>query len=96
MYIKSRELTLMTGLCDKCNYITDIDFKVQNHSKGIQETYFICEHCLERYTCFVTDARVRDMQQSLRTIGGRRNGRDQLHKEMVKRMDMLKRELIGL
>lgn len=45
----------MKATCDKCNHLTKITFKEANHPLGVIETYFTCEHCEERYTCFVTD-----------------------------------------
>jgi len=52
----------MNATCDSCNQITKIEFKQVQHPKGIQETYFKCDQCHKRHTCFVTDSTVRRWQ----------------------------------
>lgn len=83
----------MNATCDNCNQITKIEFKQAQHPKGIQETYFMCEQCNKRYTCFVTDNKVRGMQKQLQQKGGRQNGRGKLHNDIKERMAKLKYEL---
>ncbi len=81
--------------CDNCSQVTKIKFKEVRHQQGIKETYFNCEHCKTRYICFLTDERVREMQQKLRSFGGRHNGRMKLQQEINERMNLLKYNLIN-
>ncbi|WP_099157280.1 hypothetical protein [Virgibacillus ndiopensis] len=85
----------MTGLCDNCNYITDIKYKEEQLSRGIKHTYFVCEHCNKRYTCFVTDPKVRQLQKKIRRLTGHRNRsvRIRMMELVNERMTELKQEI---
>lgn len=54
--------------CDHCQNATTIDFKIEHHPEGLQETYFECDVCNHRYICFVTDQRVRDWQKEAKRL----------------------------
>lgn len=86
----------LQGTCDSCNQVTKIDFKMLQHPRGIQETYFKCEHCDTKYTCFVTDEKARKLQKKKSRLVGYRytNNRIRLQDEISQRMTKLKRELL--
>lgn len=53
-------------ICESCEEISQVEFEVKYHPKGVQETYFECDRCGKQYPCFYTDERVRKMQEQLR------------------------------
>lgn len=85
----------MIAQCTNCSKMTRIDFKEQQHSKGIRETYFKCNQCKKRYTCFVTDKAVRSKQKRIKQLTGAHNTekRVRLQGEVNQRMDELKDDL---
>ncbi len=87
----------LTALCNHCEKITDIDFKMKHHPNRIEETYFKCEHCYYHYTSFVTDGRVRKLQRKKDSIKGLHNAakRLELQEEINERMSLLKYNLIN-
>lgn len=89
----------LTALCDQCDKITDVVYKKAKHPKGIEETYFTCEHCEHRYTSFVTDAWVRKKQRALKAMPRKGNKNlvkmlDDKQLEINNRMTKLKNDLI--
>ena len=86
----------LTGVCDNCNCITNIQFKINHYPKGIQETYFDCERCGKHYTCFVTDDKVRMLQKKKERLKGDSyvTKRIWMQDEINKRMEKLKSELV--
>jgi len=76
---------------------TTIQFKTQDHPRGIKETYFKCQQCNKRYTCFVTNKAVRRKQKEIRSLTGLANTkiRERLQNEVNQRMSELKSELIN-
>lgn len=84
----------LTALCDHCGKITDIDFKEKPHPNKMLETYFICDHCDDHTTCFVTDETVRGLQQDKHSLIDA-NDRVEAQREINERMTTLKRELVG-
>lgn len=87
----------LTAHCDKCGLITDVIFKQSKHPNGIQETYFKCEHCHYRYTSFVTDKKVRKMQQKKEAMKDKHlwEKRLELQEQINTRMSKLKYNLIN-
>ena len=83
----------MTGLCDNCNYITDIVYREEKLPNDIKHTYFDCEHCYHRYTCFVTDSKVRKMQRKKPSLVW--DKRLELQEQINQRMSHLKHNLVN-
>lgn len=48
--------------CDACRVLFTIEVKVKKYEQGIEEQYFHCPHCHERYQGAVTDAIARKIQ----------------------------------
>lgn len=84
---------MRTALCNQCDKITDVILKEEQHPNKIQETYFKCEHCYYRYTCFVTDAKVRKLQRKISTVT--LDKRLSMQEEINDRMGKLKYNLIN-
>lgn len=78
------------AVCDNedCGKIADVNYKKAKHLNGIEETYFECEHCFQRYTCFVTDTWVRKQHR-------RNNGAVVSDEKVNERMSELKFNLIN-
>ena len=75
----------MNALCDKCGKVTKIKYVLTNHPKGIQETYIECEKCNDHITCFVTNNKLRNTDNTDKRV--------QLQEEVNERMGRLKYEL---
>ncbi|AJD91545.1 hypothetical protein JMA_22280 [Jeotgalibacillus malaysiensis] len=83
---------LLRGVCESCEKITDIHFKKELHKNSVEETFFKCEHCNEKFTAFVTDNNVRQLQKRIRrekTPGARML----MQQTVDARMHLLKKEL---
>lgn len=82
----------LTALCDECDYITDIAFKMRPHPNTVEETYFNCEHCNHHYLCFVTDYKVRAKQRRKEKMLGDKHIDDRLklQEEINESMEELK------
>lgn len=88
----------MIALCDKCNRITDIEYKVKKHPNTFKETYFECDQCNYHFTCFVTDNKVRKMQRALKALRQSNKAKTEYLQERQKqinlRMEMLKQKVM--
>ena len=84
---------MATALCNQCDKITDVLFKEEHHPNNVQETYFKCEHCHYRYTCFVIDTKVRKMQRKIRSAS--LDNRLSIQEDINNRMGKLKYNLIN-
>lgn len=52
--------------CDKCKKDFIIKLKVKKHKEGIEELYFKCPHCKERYTSYYIDREGKELQKKIR------------------------------
>ncbi|QGH35145.1 hypothetical protein GI584_14310 [Gracilibacillus salitolerans] len=82
----------MIAQCTNCGMPTTIQFKDQDHPKGIKETYFKCQHCHKRFTCYVTNKAVRAKQKEIRRTRDQAT-RERLQLEVNQRMKELKADL---
>jgi len=55
--------------CDVCDEQIVIKPQLKKHGDGVQETYFNCPHCDERYTAYVTNAEIRKRQREIKRLG---------------------------
>ncbi|MDY7044048.1 hypothetical protein RVS70_07490 [Virgibacillus sp. M23] len=87
----------MIALCDKCNRVTNIAYKTKQHPNSIKETYFKCDQCHYHFTCFVTDKRVRKLQQKRDELNGQHNAvkRQRIQEDINNRMKQLKYNLVN-
>ncbi|WMJ81963.1 transglycosylase [Clostridium sp. MB40-C1] len=76
----------MEVYCNKCNKDFELNIKVKKYPGGVEETYFKCPHCKERYSSYFTDRNIRIKQ------GKVRNKYEQLSKciNMDDRTELLK------
>lgn len=80
--------------CDEsCGRGTRMNIRVLNLPQGKQETYFNCEHCGHKYTCYITDSKARQLQKKMRKT---RNPLEKfyLQVQLKERMAKLKEELV--
>ena len=87
----------VTALCNECGKITDVIYQEQKHPNDIRETFFKCEHCYYRYTCFVTDEWVRKKQKvaaQLR-VKNQVSKLQELQQQINERMSRLKYNLVN-
>ncbi len=58
----------MLAYCDEClgEYVPKL--KIKKYKCGIEETYFKCPHCNDKYTAFYTDRKIRKQQKELRNF----------------------------
>lgn len=87
----------MLALCNKCNLVTDIKYKVKKHPNEIEETYFECDQCHYHFTCFVTDNKVRKMHKKRDALKGVHYTvkRQEIRGGIHKRMGHLKHNLVS-
>lgn len=55
--------------CDQCYKYIDVTLKDKTHPRGIEETYFKCNHCYHHYTVAVTGKRARKIQRNMKRKG---------------------------
>lgn len=55
----------METTCDKCHKDFMIEIKVKKYSGGIEEIYFVCPHCRQRYSSYFTDRNIRIKQKQI-------------------------------
>lgn len=85
--------------CGKHFQITK--FETKKHPRGIEETYFKCPHCFHHYTSFVTDSRVRKIQNMIKTMMDNTQTPvskvklESMQQEINQRMSLLKFNLIN-
>jgi hypothetical protein len=80
--------------CNECKYEFDIKPRVKHYSKGVEEVFFNCPHCHERYTSYFTNPKIRKQQRIIRST------KDQilikkLQVILKKDMDNLKEKMLG-
>lgn len=47
--------------CDECNNVNDIEYFTDKKVNGVEITYLKCARCHVKYTCYVTNNKVRKM-----------------------------------
>lgn len=52
-------------VCDKCNKGFNIDLKTRKLPLGVEEVYFKCPHCNEKYVSYYTDEGIRKKQREI-------------------------------
>lgn len=94
--------------CDKCNKKFEIKAKTRKLPLGIEEVYFICPHCKEKYVSYYTDESIREKQNEINKVWEEyRQLRDpaaiadmaikitELKDEIKADMEELKKEMLG-
>ena len=81
--------------CNKCKKDFEINIKTKKYPGGIEETYFKCPHCKERYTGFFTDKNIRIKQKKVRNISNELGKcRDMAQRiVLLKEIDKMKQDL---
>jgi hypothetical protein len=82
--------------CDVCKRVFSLDEakpKVEDHGGElhVQEVYFNCPLCNKRYTAYVIDDYVKELQMR-RDQSPSQDLRDRTHKKVVERMNALKKK----
>lgn len=90
----------MLSKCDHCQHEFQVDgFLIEDMPDGIEKTYFDCPNCNHRYTCFYTDAKIRQTQAMIRNMRGTKVGldakRDTLVKQNKEAMNKLRQRMEG-
>lgn len=52
--------------CNKCNKNFDVKVRTRQIDKDVEEVFFNCPHCHERYTAYFTDKNIREKQKIIR------------------------------
>lgn len=55
----------MKATCDNCGMETEVIFDERDIGEGFEETFFRCDKCNVKYTCFITDEYVRSLHKKL-------------------------------
>lgn len=48
-------------VCDNCGMESDVKFKKRKFNGNLEETFFKCGQCYTKYTCFITNPKVRKL-----------------------------------
>lgn len=82
-------------VCDKCNKKFEIKLKTRNLPLGIEEVYFICPHCKEKYVSYYTDESIREKQKKINGMYEEyRKAKTQKETiKMVEKIDSMKAEI---
>lgn len=51
----------MQYICDECNEVNDVKYLTEKKVNGVEITYIKCKRCHVKFTCFVTNNKVRRM-----------------------------------
>lgn len=94
--------------CDSCNKEFEIKLQVKKHPGAVEETYFICPKCKERYVSYFTDKDIRAKQKQINKLWEEyRKAKTQeevvriadkiatLKAEIGENIDKLKRKMLG-
>jgi transcription initiation factor IIE alpha subunit len=58
----------MNAQCDKCNKYFEVQIKLRKPDRGIEEHYFNCSHCGEKYISYYTNKNIRRKQKEVRAL----------------------------
>lgn len=96
-------------VCDKCNKKFEIKLKTRKLPLGVEEVYFICSHCKEKYISYYTDESIREKQKKINEMWTKyRKLRNPVEianmaleignfkKEIKTDMEELKRKMLGI
>lgn len=72
--------------CNKCKKNFIIKPKVKKHKEGIEELYFKCPHCKEKYTAFYIDKEGKELQKKIKVEYARYNNISVGKEETLKRI----------
>lgn len=56
----------MNCTCNKCNEEFEIKPRIKKYADAVEETFFTCPHCNERYSSFFTNNDIRKKQKLLK------------------------------
>ncbi|CAI6023171.1 hypothetical protein PAECIP112173_00332 [Paenibacillus sp. JJ-100] len=59
--------TICNAGCNK--QFTIEKFEIEQMNDGVEQTYFECPHCKNRYVAFYTDPEIRKLQVNIRNMG---------------------------
>lgn len=55
-------------ICDSCDMEFELKVKIKKHSRLVEESYFKCPHCKERYSSYFTDEHIRSKQKQINKL----------------------------
>ena len=81
--------------CDSCYKEFELKVKIKKHTRLIEETYFKCPHCKERYSSYFTDEHIRSKQDQINLLWKQlKNSRDDKEtSDLVVKIDNIKSEI---
>lgn len=80
--------------CNKCKNDFEIKVRTRYVIDDIEEVFFNCPHCHERYTSYYLNDNIKDMQKKIRKFRGNKYKENILKKKIEKEMNRLE-ELVG-
>ena len=85
--------------CNKCKYDFEIKVRTRQIDKEIEEVFFNCPHCSERYTVYFTNDSIRKKQKLIRARHNelfKTKDKKKVQKEINQMQTMLKNEMDNL
>lgn len=61
--------------CNKCKYEFKVKVRTKHIEKDIEEVFFNCPNCHERYTSYYTNNKIKELQEKL-IYWSRRSGKE--------------------
>lgn len=61
--------------CNNCKKDFEVKVRTRQLENDAEEIFFNCPECNERYTAYYTNDKIRKLQEKIRLVGGRRNGK---------------------
>lgn len=84
--------------CNKCKHEFEVKVKTKHIENDVEEVFFNCPHCHERYTAYYTNDKIKQLQKIL-LPWGRRNGKTNITKQIeaiTKQIEAEMKRLEGL
>lgn len=77
--------------CNKCEHEFNPNLRAWDINKDVEEIFFNCPSCHERYTAYYTNDKIKQLQGQLRRLQGRRNGKTFIKKQIEAEMNRLEK-----
>lgn len=79
--------------CDECGKDNDIKYYVDKKITGVHITYLKCSRCKVKFTCFVTNNKVRKMIEDNKKLRERKDLSSQESKQVILNDDVIKEKM---
>lgn len=75
--------------CNECKHEFEVSVRTRYIKDDIEEVFFNCPGCNERYTAYYTNNRIKELQKQIPLTMPKRNGKTALMNKIKEEMDRL-------